>query len=445
MGRGEIAFLLLCAGCGASGSPDGGPGPAPDAGSDAALAPDVEAVEVGVDAGPGPADGGASDGGPSDGGLSADSGALTASVAEVLERIPNLVICTPAADPWVHQTEMSPGPTHYQSCAARCSDWTACTVESTVRGRTQVEVAYVVDEDGSGNGFGGTLRFTKEGARDRLVMFHKGGAGTTYVDDDLPARVEAAGGTYAEPKWVAEADTAVGWFSRPFAGSRLEKSLFGVSLRPAAVMKWLYLNVSGGPFATAGCSGGSIATYYPRHWHGLDVVLRYQLLSGGPVMSKIQAGCGGADRGKGRCTLAPTLECQRGAECGAGGGSCSPYQWKRGDLIMKAVRGTIDHLHAAATGGTADCDDGNPQAAFDQSDFDSPTHAFDAFNEHPIDFMANVGVPRADDDLNVLASGAAVYSGLSGRKSWTVQTTGIHCDSFKTEAAWALLRGGAGL
>jgi hypothetical protein len=45
----------------------------------------------------------------------------------------------------------------------------------------------------------------------------------------------------------------------------------------------------------------------------------------------------------------------------------------------------------------------------------------------------------------VLASGAAVYSGLTGQKSWTVHTSGVHCDSFETDQAWQLPKAGAGL
>lgn len=417
--------------------------PVLDGGTDAGVldAGEVDAGEVDageVDAGE--VDAGSADAGR-DGGLANSDG----GIAAILAKIPNLVICKPAADPWVHQTEMSPTTTHAQACATVCDDWKACTVETTARNATQIEVNYVVDEDGHGNGFGGTLRFSKNGSRDHVVLFHKGGPGTEYVDDDLPAKVEAAGGTSVEPKWVAEADTAVGWFSRPFANSTLEKNLYGVSLRPAAIFKWVSLNLATAPFSTAGCSGGSIATYYPRHWHGLDVVLRYQLLSGGPVMSKLQAGCGSADKGKGRCTNAPTIECLKDSQCGADGGTCSPYQWKKFDLVMKAVRGTVDHLHAHATNGSSDCEMGTAQPAFDVSDFDSPVHGFDSANEHRIDFMTNVGDALADDYLNVVASGAAVYSGLTGPKSWTAQFSGVHCDSFKSDAGWDLLKAGAGL
>ena len=380
-----------------------------------------------------------------DGGTTVDSTADAPADGSVdrFPNVPNLSVCKPETDPWVHKVEQSPNTTRYQACAVACSDWTTCTRESVVRGRTQVEIFFVVDEDGKGNGFGGTLRFTKDGARDKVVLFHKGGAGTEYVDDFLPQKVEDAGGTYVEPKWVEEVDTKVGWFSRPFADSKLEKNLYGVSLRPAAVLKWVHATLATKPFSTVGCSGGSIATYYPRHWHGLDEVLRYQLLSGGPVMSKIQAGCGAQGKLKGRCTLTPETECLSDAACGAG--TCSPYAWRKVDLVMKAVRGTIDHLHAHETNGTTDCEDGNVQPVFDASDFDAPAHAVDANNEHPIDFMMNVGSTLADDYLNLLASGAAVYTALTGPKTWTVQTTGIHCDSFKTEDAWSRLKAGAAL
>lgn len=378
--------------------------------------------------------------------VAGDDAASVDAPPSVLPGVPNLVICAPhPSDPFVHKSESSPNTTRYQACVAPCADWRQCTTESTVRGRAQLELAFVVDEDGIGNGFGGTLRFTKEGARNRVVLFHKGGAGTEYVDDFLPQKVEDAGGTYVEPRWVEEVDTKVGWFSRPFAGSTLEKNLYGVSARPAAVMKWIFLNLAAAPFSTVGCSGGSIATYYPRHWHGLDAALRYQLLSGGPVMSKIQAACGAAAQGTGRCTRSPTTECTTTAACGANGGTCSPYAWKRPDLVMAAVRGTIDHLHASATNGSTDCADANPQPTFDASDFDSAAHARDSHNEHRIDFMMNIDDANADDVLDVLASGAAVYSGLTGEKTWTTQSTGAHCDTFKTDAAWQLLRAGAGL
>jgi hypothetical protein len=340
---------------------------------------------------------------------------------------------------------MSPTRTNYHACKATCADWRSCTRETTARGRAQLELDFVVDEDGTGRGFGGTLRFTKGGANTKVVMFHKGGAGVEYVDDDVPEKVEAAGGIAVEPKWISEPEAGVGWFSRPFMMSRLERNLFGVSARPAAVFKWIFSELARGTFSTVGCSGGSIATYYPRHWYGLDPVLKYQMLAGGPVMSKIQAGCGAGPRTRGRCAREPEKECSLDRECGGAEGSCSPYAWRRPDIVMTAVRGTIDHLHAAQTNGSADCDDGNAQAAFDASDFDNAAHPFDLQNEHPIDFMMNVGVTLADDYLNVLASGAAVYGSLKGTKSWTVQDTGIHCDALKTDAAWNRIKAGAGL
>lgn len=408
-----------------------------DAGSD--VSPDASGGGGGGGGGEGGA-GDASGDASLDANADAEAFVPPAEIAAILAKVPNLVVCQPGAQPWINQTEEGTDTTYFHRCAAPCADWRSCTTETDVRGTKLVELAFVVDEDGSGNGFGGSLRFSKNGARDHLVMFHKGGSGTEWVDDFLPAKVEAAGGTSFEPKWIKQ---GVGWFARPSAGSKLERNLYGVSARVAAVIKWGYLNVAKSPIASVGCSGGSIATYYPRHWHGLDPVFRYQLLSGGPVMSKIEAGCRGGAASFGRCTRDPDKACDATNECGPGGGTCSSYEWGS-DLVMTAVRATIDHLHANETSGAKSCLQRTPQAAFGASDFDSPAHAYDDTNEHRIDFMANVGIgDLADDDINVVASSAAVYASLKGAKSWTTQP-GTHCDTLKTEEAWGLVRAGAG-
>jgi hypothetical protein len=391
--------------------------------------PDDRVVDAG-DAGADP-DGGARDG-----------GWLPAVVAPALARLPALVICEPLAQPFVAQVEGTADATTFHRCATRCPDWRRCTRETTARGVAQLELDFVVDEDGQGHGFGGTLRFTKAGSRARIVFFHRGGSGTDWVDDFIPGRVEQAGGVALQPRWV---QAGPGWFSRPHAASRLEHSLFGVSQRTAAVMKWVALELAEGPLSTFGCSGGSIATYYPRHWHGLDPILRYQLLMGGPVMSKIEAGCRGGAPFVGRCTRAPATGCQTNADCGAQGGTCSPFEWS-GGVVMTAVRATIDHLHANAVGGANDCTRRRPQPAFGISDFDSPARPFDLDHEHPIDFVMNAGgLPTSDDGLNVLASGAAIAASLRGPTKWLVTPSGEHCDALTAESTWDLLRAGAGL
>ena len=323
-----------------------------------------------------------------------------------------------------------------------CSDWKECKTETVVRGREQIELAYVVNEDAMGNGFGGTLRFTKTGDLTKIVMFHKGGSGTEWVDDFMPDKVESAGGIAIQPKWIAN---GVGWFARPHSLSQLEHSLAGVSLRPAAIMKWIYKNLTKNKFSTAGCSGGAIATYYPRHWHNLDILLHYQLLGGGPVMAKIEAGCRGGLSFVGRCTSSPAVECDTNSDCGANGGLCSPYKWGAG-ATMTAVRHTIDHLHNFETGPGNFCVKQEPQALFSVSDLDNSLRQIDLLNEHKIDFLMNVSDdPSADNGINVVTQGAFVFSQLQGQKTWNVQPSGIHCDAFNSDPGWELLRVGAGL
>jgi hypothetical protein len=208
-------------------------------------------------------------------------------------------------------------------------------------------------------------------------------------------------------------------------------------------MKWVALNLAQGPFSTVGCSGGSIATYYPRHWYGLDVALKYQLLMGGPVMARIEAGCRGGASFRGRCVASPEVECNTDGDCAAS--RCSPYEWS-GGVVMTAVRDTIDHLHARETNGARDCVLRRPQPAFAVSDFDSPRRPFDLMNEHRIDFVMNAGgVTTSDDGLDVLASGAAVYASLRGPRTWTALPTGEHCEALQAEATWSVIRAGAGL
>lgn len=413
------------------------PTPAPpDAGTDAGIDAGVLTDDAGAP------DAGGTDAGMPDGGLVVDAGTpgLDGGLAAALSAVPNLIICQPGATPFVAKTEMGPDVTNYAACTTVCPRWQDCTTETMVRGAAQLDLSFVVDEDGQGNGMGGTLRFTRDGNRQKVVLFHRGGSGTEWVEDFLPGKVEQAGGTYVQPKWN---QGGPGWFSRPTLTSRLERSLAGVSQRPAAVMKWVALNLAQTPFSTFGCSGGSIATYYPRHWHGLDVALKYQLLMGGPVMSRIEVSCRGQGAFLGRCTAAPDTECQRDADCSSG--KCTPSEWS-GGLVMTAVRGTIDHLHARETNGSNDCLLKRPQPAFAISDFDNGRRPIDFANEHRIDFVMNAGgMTASDDGLNVVASGAAVYSRLQGPKSWLALPMGDHCDAMHTEAAWDLLRVGAGL
>lgn len=74
------------------------------------------------------------------------------------DEIPNLVICKPiSADPFVYKSETGFDQTFFQSCAEVCTDFNVCMIDNSVRGRAQKELYFVVDEDGNGNGFGGTL------------------------------------------------------------------------------------------------------------------------------------------------------------------------------------------------------------------------------------------------------------------------------------------------
>lgn len=365
------------------------------------------------------------------------------SLASIFSKIPDLVICKPLATPFEEKSEVTADTIYYQSCKEVCATWQDCTTESTVRGRTQVELSFVVNEDSTGQGFGGTLRWTKAGDRKKLVFFHKGGSGTEWVEDSLPEQVELAGGTAFQPKWFSQ---GAGWFMRPYSGAKLERSLAGVSMRPAAVMKWAYKFLTEETtFSTAGCSGGSIATYYPRHWHGLDPILKYQLLGGGPVMAQIESGCRGGQAFAGRCTENPLKECNTAAECDSGAGTCSNYEWGAG-AVMAAVRRTVDQLHFVETGPTNDCFRKQPQPLFTISNFDNSVRSIDYSNEHKIDFLMNVSAdPSADNGLNVLAQGALIYSRLNGAKTWNVEPSGIHCDALNGAAGWNLLKAGAGL
>lgn len=389
-----------------------------------------------------PSDLGGSDG---SGGGTTGSDELSAELASAFKDIPNIIVCQSSSpSPFVEKVENGVADaTYFQRCAATCiGDWRACARASTARGRDQLEVDFVVDENGNGSGFGGTIRFTKSGDFSKTVMFHKGGSGTDWVDDFLPDKVEGAGGVAVEPKWFAQ---GTGWFNRPFSGSSLERSLVGITKRPAAVMKWIYLNLTNRKvYSTAACSGGSIATYYPRHWHRLDPLFSYQLLGGGPVMANIEGGCRGGGNHLGRCTSNADKECDADADCLSGEGTCSPYQWGRG-TVMTAVRATIDQLHSEDTLGGNFCVKKMPQPIFDISNFDNSKNNVDYQNEHPIDFIFNVSASaNADNDLNVISQGGLVYNRLLGKKKWYVENSGIHCDALNGQPGWDLLSVGAG-
>ena len=90
------------------------------------------------------------------------------------------------------------------------------------------------------------------------------------------------------------------------------------------MLEWVHDHLSQGhAFGTVADSMGSVATFGAVLWHGLDPIIDYQLLVGGPPMWDVNAGCGLVRYEQGYCGLDGTTPCRRDQDCrNAGKGEC---------------------------------------------------------------------------------------------------------------------------
>ncbi len=188
------------------------------------------------------------------------------------------------------------------SCATPCSDWTTCTFglssaagpTMSARGDQMQALAFVVD------GMGGHIVFTPDGTD--VVLTHAGDGGTSVFNPfDLQIQMlsdlktVSLGWEKGTPNILAGG----GWFTRKDA---TPTSTRGQAARPAAVIQWVKDNFAQGQkLGTVGSSMGTAATFGAHVWYGLDSIIDYQMLIGGPGFWDVNAGCGRVHTSEGHC------------------------------------------------------------------------------------------------------------------------------------------------
>ena len=345
-------------------------------------------------------------------------------------------------------------------CRETCADWTACTVPSRAGGgnplmegeRQKQGLAFVVDK------MGGHLSFTTGQAGDKTVLLHEGSGGTRFAQG-LASQIErASDARVVMVRWDAGYTDIVsgpgfpvawGWFTR---NSEKPATIPGLTKRIAAMLAWVHENLAGpSDFGTVGCSMGTQATLGAVYWHGVDDIIDYQLMVGGPGLWDVNAGCGRRVYETGYCDLDAAVSCRIDGECAsAGSGSrCVkatpiPLEW-----MYESV---INHVHA--TRACTISRGGQPHAPFDGSSFAFVEGDWDF--DHPIDFQLDLW---GDLDLSAGRWGGdhawalghtmhvfnSIVSTAGHEKRWNTTRNSSHCAAFGNGRALELILSGMGL
>jgi len=195
------------------------------------------------------------------------------------------------------------------TCATPCADWMQCVVGVqdaqgapilSARGAMPMQaLAFIVD------GMAGHFVFTPDG--DDVVVTHAGSGGTSTFN---PFDRNLQAGSTMKTVSLGWADGSsggfarTGWFTRKDATGTTVRAL---TARPAAAIQWIKDNFAAGKkLGTVGSSMGTVATLGAHVWHGLEPILDYQLLIGGPGMWDVNAGCGRVHISAGFCDVDAT-------------------------------------------------------------------------------------------------------------------------------------------
>ena len=345
-------------------------------------------------------------------------------------------------------------------CKEVCTDWRECQVPAYTQDGGEVifhgrqpelpkqSIAFVVD------GMGGHLAYTTDGG-EKTIFTHGGAGGVGY--DPSVALLEQRGTMntvtvswamgYAPP---AQIQIPWGWYTRSSAaGERIPK----LNRRVAAAIAWSHENLAGAStFATRACSMGAAATFGAVLWHGLDDIIDYQALGGGPPIYDINAGCGRRSYEQGYCNLDANVACTTNEDCKvvSDDSVCNVPEAITTAWIFESV---INHVHATTAchideesvvgeGGS------EPYAPFDESSMMAADDG-DWDIDHPIDMIADVG---GEYDPNRLGGGdehwalghfMTIFNKMNmqpgSEKQWHAFENSSHCESFGSEAVMDII------
>ena len=350
-------------------------------------------------------------------------------------------------------------------CKEVCEDWRQCQAPAYAwdngdlmyHGRQpdlpKQSVAFVVD------GMGGHLAYTTDGG-DKTIFSHGGGGGIGH--DPSVALLEQRSDVntvsmswamgYAPPNipGAPPFPLAWGWYTRNSAAAERVPNL---NRRVAAAIAWSHENLAGpSTFATRGCSMGAVATFGVVLWHGLDDIIDYQALGGGPPLYDINAGCGRRTYDQGYCDLDANVPCTADADCKAVSTDsiCRVPEMIPADWAYESV---INHVHATTACRIPEGGD-EPYPPFDESSMMAADDG-DWDIDHSVDLIVDVG---RDYDPEQLSGGDEHWSlghfmyvfnrmnmQAGSDKQWHASENSNHCESFDSEAVMGLIMARMGL
>ena len=395
------------------------------------------------------------------GGVEADDRRSAAELAELIEicrvpdpKVPSSAFVIDRSEPvqmdkdyWLKDYWM-----RYR-CKEVCADWRQCQTTShngynghvIYHGRQpdlpKQSVAFVV------NGMGGHLIYTTEG-NDKTLFAHGGGGGVGYSPGiEFLERLGPVNTVFVswEPGYAPRGVFfRWGWYTRNSAEATRVPEL---NRRVAAAIAWAHENLAGpSTFGTMGCSMGAQATFGAVLWHGLDDIIDYQALAGGPPLYDINAGCGRRGYEQGYCDLDAGVACTEDADCKA----VSDHSLCRVPEPIpnhRAYESVVNHVHATTACRIAEGGD-EPYAPFDESGMMSADDG-DWDIDHSIDLFVDIGAAHVSglseggDEHWSLGHFMYTYNRMNMQpgsdKRWHASEHSGHCESIGDKATMDII------
>ena len=323
-------------------------------------------------------------------------------------------------------------------CNVNCADWRDCQLPANSGGGgAKRALAFVVD------GMGGHLSFTTAQAGTKTVLLHTGTGGTRFMHS-LSRQIEAATAAKVVMVRWERGFSNWGWFTRSSAPATRVPHL---TRRVASVIAWVHEHLAGpASFGTVGCSMGTQATLGAVYWHGVDPLVDYQLMVGGPGLWDINAGCGRRRHATGYCDLDARRACGTDADCV----ELSPRSRcaKPGPIpAARLYESVINHVHATQACDVSAAGSAAPaHAPFDESGFRATAGDWDF--DHPIDFQMDLW-GRDGDRRWAMGDAMRVFNSITSAaghpKRWNTTRNSNHCAAIGDGVALRLLMAGMNL
>jgi len=332
------------------------------------------------------------------------------------------------------------------ACAQACSDWTSCATGLvgsaggpvlSKRGGLQIQVlAFVVD------GMGGHFAYTPDGGD--VVITHAGAGGTStlnqfdgYLQSGSNLKTVTLGWEPGTTQ-IQSGNGGAGWFTRADA---TPTSVRALAARPAAAIAWVKDHFAQGKkLGTVGSSMGTAATFGAHVWYGLDSILDYQMLIGGPGLWDVNVGCGRVHSALGHCD-GDGAPCAGNPTSSYGNddpscGSDATNQCRVATImapISNSPTGSAYDDIINYVGMTTACTPQSTDTRDPSLDVSSLGLTVTNWSFHGrVDFVANEGGVQPPDADQGMGEGHMldIYAAIQSAKSWTDNEGQHHGDSF---------------